>query len=271
MAVVQSGPAVGARRLSRAAASADRLVKILLPVAVLAFVIAGWQAYTASGDSPLTPTPRQVLDAAGDVLTSSQAWSALADSDYSLLLGFAIAVVVFIPVGIVMGRWRALDRALSPYLDIAIVTPMAALMPVVLLAIGLNRTAEVVVIVIFAAPFVATATRAGTLAIPGEWVEMSHSFGSGELRTWRLVLIPASISSIVSGLRLGFAQALTGLVTVELTLISLGIGKRIQEYKGTFQNASLFAFILLIAAQSLLVMSLLTWLERRVGGKQHEF
>lgn len=239
--------------------------QVVLPLAVLAAVLLGWQAYAQRRGSFLMPSPADVAGAVPGVLGSGSVWDALATSDLSLLMGYAVSVVVGIPVGLLMARNRWADRVLAPYLDIAIVVPMAVMMPVVLIALGLTRQAQVVVIVLFALPFVVVSTRAGARTLPPEWTEMARVFGAGELTTWRRVLLPGSVSSIVTGLRLGFAQALTGLVTVELTLIALGIGRQLVLFQSHFESAALLAFVALLMAQSVLVMSLLGWLERRVS------
>jgi ABC-type nitrate/sulfonate/bicarbonate transport system permease component len=166
-----------------------------------------------------------------------------------------------------MARVRVIDRVLAPYLNIAVVVPMAVMMPVVLMALGLTRRAQIAVIVLFAVPFIVTATRDGARTIRADWTDMARVFGAREMQVWRRVLLPGSIAAVVAGLRLGFAQALTGLVTVELTLIALGIGKQMIIYQSHFQSADLFVYVALLMAQSVAFLSLLRVVEYRVSRK----
>lgn len=247
----------------------DVTARIALPLVVLALLVIAWQSYASRAGNFLMPRPMRFVQAIPDVLTSGAAWSAIGTSDISLVIGYGLAVVVGIPVGLAMSRSRLLDRVLGPYLDIAIVVPMAVLMPVVLMALGLTRRAQVAVIVLFAVPFIVVATRDGARTLRREWTEMARVFGANEVQLWRRVLLPGSVGAIVAGLRLGFAQALTGLVTVELTLIALGIGKQIIVFRSHFQSAQLFAFVALLMVQSVLFLGVLRLLERRVsrGGR----
>lgn len=243
----------------------DTGARIVLPLAVLAVLVAAWQSYADRPGNFLMPRPSRFVTAIPDVLGSGAAWRAIATSDLSLLIGYGVAAAVGIPFGLAMARSRLLDRTVGPYLDIAIVVPMAVMMPVVLMALGLTRRAQVSVIVLFAVPFIVVATRDGARTLRPEWTEMARAFGAGELQLWRRVLLPGSVAAIVAGLRLGFAQALTGLVTVELTLIALGIGKQIIVYQSHFQSAQLFVFVAVLMCQSVVVLSLLRLLERRVA------
>lgn len=238
---------------------------VLLPLGVLAIWILLWDGIAVTRGNFSTPSAGDVLAAIPRVFGSSEAWVALGTSDISLLIGYVIAAVVGLPLGLLMARNRVADRVLMPYLEIAVVVPMAVMMPVVMIALGLTRTAQVVVIVLFALPFITAATRGGARTIPSSWTDMGKVFGASEGQTWRHILLPGSIATVVAGLRLGFAQALTGLVTVELILIALGIGRQLIIYQSHFQSADLFAFVGLLMLQSVVVMSGLSALEARVS------
>jgi ABC-type nitrate/sulfonate/bicarbonate transport system permease component len=243
----------------------DAIARVGLPLAVLAVVVAIWQNYANRAGNFLMPKPGRFLSSIPDVVGSGEAWRAIGTSDLSLLLGYGLAIAVGVPLGLAMARKRLLDRVMGPYLDIAIVVPMAVMMPVVLMALGLTRRAQVAVIVLFALPFIVVATRDGARTLRAEWTEMARVFGASEVQLWRRVLLPGSVGAIVSGLRLGFAQALTGLVTVELTLIALGIGKQMIIYQSHFQSARLFVFVAMLMAQSVVILGGLRLLERRVS------
>lgn len=237
----------------------------LLPLAILVLVVAAWYLAVSRSANSLIPTPGKVAKAIPHLLLSGSAWHALATSDISLLIGYVIAVVIGVPVGLLMARSVWAETILRPYAEVAIVVPMAVMMPIVLVALGLTRTAQVVVIALFAVPFIVMTTCSGARVLPAEWSEMARVFGAGEAATWRHVLLPGSISSIVAGLRLGFAQALTGLLTVEMTLIALGIGRQMIHYQSHFEYGALFTFVGLLMAQSVVVISLFGLMERKVA------
>lgn len=240
------------------------LLRVGLPAVVLVVVCLVWNWYVGAKHSFYLATAGAIFRAFIQELGDGSVWHALWTSDLSLLAGFAIAVAIGVPLGLVIGRLRRVDRLVAPYLQIALVTPVAVLMPIVLVALGLSRTAQVVVVVLFALPFVVVPTRGGVVTIPGDWLDMASSYGARELQVWRLVLLPGATQAIVNGLRLGFAHALTGEITVELSLIAIGIGQLIIRYQSHYQAAALFAFVMLISIQSIAAMGLLSLIQRKV-------
>ncbi len=234
------------------------------PLLVLLVLCIAWDAYVRWEDSFYLASSVEILQALLDQLTDPEVWEALLQSNISLVLGYVAAVAVGIPLGLLIGRFKTLDRFAAPYMQVSLVVPMAVMMPVVLMALGLSRTAQVVVVFLFALPFIVVPTRGGAATISAEWTDMATSYGATELQIWRLILIPGSIRSIVNGLRLGFAHALTGEITIELSLIALGIGQLIIQYQSFYQAAALFAFVVLVSIQSLIVLKLLLLLEKRV-------
>jgi ABC-type nitrate/sulfonate/bicarbonate transport system permease component len=240
------------------------LLRVVPPAVVLVVISLLWNWYVESKHSFYLADAGAIFSAFIDELSDGAVWSALWTSDISLLVGFAIAVAIGVPIGLIIGRVKRVDRLLAPYLQIALVTPIAVLMPIVLVALGLSRTAQIVVVVLFALPFVVVPTRGGVVTIPRDWLDMASSYGARELQVWRLVLVPGALHAIVNGLRLGFAHALTGEITVELSLIAIGIGQLIIRYQSHYQAAALFAFVLLISVQSIVAMGLLSLIQRKV-------
>ena len=248
--------------------SADRvrhaLFRFAPPLVVLVLVCVLWDWYVRTKHSFYLADSSAIFSAFVKELGDSAVWSALLTSDLSLIVGFAIAVLVGVPLGLVVGRLKRVDRFVAPYLQVMLVTPVAVLMPIVLVALGLSRTAQIVVVVLFALPFVVVPTRGGVVTIPQQWLDMASSYCATEMQVWKLVLLPGATHAIVNGLRLGFAHALTGEITVELSLSAIGIGQLIIRYQSHYQAAALFAFVMLISLQSLAAMGLLSLIQRRV-------
>jgi ABC-type nitrate/sulfonate/bicarbonate transport system permease component len=249
---------------ARRAATFRRVWRVAGPLLVLILLCLAWDMYVRAKGSFYLADSFSIFKATLSELGEGKVWSALLTSDLSLVMGFLAAVIVGVPLGLLIGRFRVIDKALAPYLQMALVTPMAVLMPIVLIALGLSRTAQVVVVFLFALPFIVVPTRGGVSTIPTEWTDMASAYGARELQAWRLVLIPGAIRAIVNGLRLGFAHALTGEITIELSLIAIGIGQLMIEYQSRYQAAELFAFVVIVSLQSLIVLNLLFLLEKRV-------
>src|SRR6185436_9859651 len=129
-----------------------RWIPRLVSAAVL---IAAWELLAWWINGLLFPSFTQTVSAAVRVVPSPQFWSAVWVSHQAMLIGFAIAAVIGIAAGLVMGRWPAADAFIDPYLAILLVTPMSALIPIVILALGLKLPARAVVVVLFAVAVVA--------------------------------------------------------------------------------------------------------------------
>ena len=247
----------------------DRIAAVVLPVTIAAVGAGAWQvaATAATGGSVLIPTFTDFAGAVGHLLGSSAFWSALWTSESALLVGFGIAVAVGVPLGLYVGRHRTLDGLLSGYLDIAVVTPTAVFMPLVIVVLGPTFFARVVVIFVFALPFIVVPCRTGSATAPAPLVAMTRSYGGSTAAVWREVVLPASVPAIFTGLRQGLAHALTGMIIIELTFLAVGIGRLIQDSQAEFDSASVFAVTFLIIAQGVALMALLQGAQDRLSGK----
>jgi len=94
-------------------------------------------------------------------------------------------------------------------------------------------------------------------------VEMAHSFGaSRSIVFWRIIL-PDAVPSIMAGMRLGLGRGIVGMVTSELILLSVGVGRMVIKFSSSFQTANLLAYLALIVAFGVFMMAAVQRLERR--------
>jgi NitT/TauT family transport system permease protein len=198
------------------------------------------------------------------MLFSDELWVAVWTSNQAMVLGFALAAGVGIPLGFLMGRWRAAERCLDPYLSILLVTPKSALIPIVIMAAGLGLLSRVLVTFSFAVVVITVNVRAGLRLIDPSLIEMARSFGANEGQLWRKVFMRGAFPAILTGLRLGLARSVSGMITVELLLVALGVGRLILYYQGTFEAASLYATVLVVVAEAVALLQVSRWFERRM-------
>lgn len=243
----------------------DRFWQFVMPLAVAIPVIVIWQL-DAHRAGLLVPTFTAFAAAVGKVATGAAFWQALGTSETALVIGYGAAVLIGVPLGFAMGRVGILRLVAAPYLNLTIITPMALVMPIVLMVFGLSLTARVVIIFLFAIGFIVFPIEAGVSTIPRPLQDMCRSYGGSELQMWREILLPGSLPALMTGLRQGLGHALTGMVVAELTLLAVGLGRLILDYEGQFDSASVFAVVLLIIAQAVLLMSVLRVIEGWVRG-----
>jgi ABC-type nitrate/sulfonate/bicarbonate transport system permease component len=118
-------------------------------------------------------------------------------------------------------------------------------------------------VTIFAIVMVIVNARAGVRQVDPSLIQMARSFGASEATIWRRILIPGALPAIMTGVRLGLGRAVTGMVIVELLMVSVALGRLILQYRGMFQAASLYAVIIVILAEALILISVIGWLEQR--------
>jgi ABC-type nitrate/sulfonate/bicarbonate transport system permease component len=213
---------------------------------------------------PFSSTAAALLE----LLREKTLWHALWISNQALVIGMAGATCLAVPLGIWIGRNERAERFSDLWLNLILVTPMAALIPVVVLAVGIGLTARSLVVGLFAVAVIAVNTRAGLRGLNPSLADMAHSFGASEMQIWRLVLLPGALPAIVSGLRLGLGRAIAGMVVVELLLVAVGIGDLLMRYRADFESARVFAVILVVLAEALAAMALLTRLESALAGRK---
>jgi NitT/TauT family transport system permease protein len=184
-------------------------------------------------------------------------------SNQALIVGYLLAVLAGVPIGLAMGRAGGIRNVVDPYINLILIIPMAVLLPVILIALGISFTSRVVVIYVFALPFVVVPCLAGVRVIERHLLDMSRTFGSNEYQLWRYILVPGAMPAILSGLRQGLAHALTGMVVVELTLMAVGVGRLLQTYGSNLQYDYVFAIVFAIILESVIGVSILRSLERR--------
>lgn len=230
-----------------------------------------WQLATLNHKSLLIPTFADTVAAIPDLLFGAQSsalWNAMYQSNIALVIGFAISIVLGIPLGLLIGRFHRIERFASLYLNILLVTPMAAIIPLLVMSLGIRDgavPARVTLIVLFAIVMLIVNSRAGIRQVDPALIEMARCFGAGELSIWRRILIPSSIPAIMTGVRLGLGRAITGMVVIELLLIAVGLGSLIQRFEARFEGAHLYALIIIVVFEALILIQVVRWIERVVA------
>jgi ABC-type nitrate/sulfonate/bicarbonate transport system permease component len=241
----------------------DREWRWGLGAASLLVVALIWQGLALQLHSLLLPTFTSTVAAGVHLAGNRELWAALWISNQAAALGFICAALVGITLGLAMGWWRLVEKMFDPYLHILLAVPKAALIPVLVMATGLGLLSRVLVVFSFSVVSITVNTRAGVRLVEGSWLEMAHSFGASEAQLWRKVVLPGALPGIVAGLRLGLVRSVSGMITVELLLLALGVGRLILTYRETFQAADLYATTLFVVAEAVVLMHALDWVERR--------
>lgn len=228
--------------LRRGVISTDRLIQIAFVVLVLGI----WQYVgKKQGDFFLAP-PTSVVKAAGDELPSSEFWSLLGSTVAGIGLGFAIAAVLGVLIGVLMGTYRPAAVALNPLVSAGYVIPEAAIVPLLIVWFGLGPTPRVVAVVLFAIFEIIVTTYTGVRTADGMLRDVGRSFGASAWQLFRKVTIPGALPFIFAGLRIGAARAVKGMVVAELLFAATGIGGAISHSANAFRTDRVMFYVLVV-------------------------
>lgn len=242
-----------------------RRVRWLAPAVAALILAALWEIWARNHGGLLLPTFLRTVLAMID-LAQGPLPSALWVSNQAMFGGFGLTVITAVPCGLLLGRVRTAGRVADSLLNLLMVTPMAALMPFFIMAAGVGALSRVLIVAVFAFPVVVINTRAGLLKVDRDLIDMAHAFGASEIQLWRRVLLPGAAAGVLTGLRLGLARALTGMVVVELILVAVGVGDLILRYQGEFRSDYMLAVILSVIFEAVLLVGALRRAEQRATG-----
>lgn len=232
---------------------------------VLAIVGTVWQIYAIQADSLLIPTFTETVQGTIQLILDPETWNAFWLSNQSLILGFGLGVVVGILAGLAAARFRNIEGFIDPYLNILLVMPMAALIPLMIMSIGIGLASRVLIVFLFTIPVIIVNTRAGVRQVEGNIIEMATSYGASERQLWRKVLLPGALPAIMTGVRLGLGRGITGMVVVELLFVGVGIGNLINEFRGMFEPGLLYGVVVLVVLEALILITIVRKIEYRVA------
>lgn len=174
--------------------------------------------------------PTGIIEAGIREVQTPRFWGDLWASFSEFGIGYLLACAFGIPIGLAAGRFRRLQYALDPWLNFFNSLPRIALLPVLVIMFGVFGPGSKIAAVFLGAFFsIVIPTMQGVRTTDRRFIDVARSFGAGEWLLFRSVVIPATVPFIITGLRLGIARALIGVVTAELYTQTEGIGVLIRR------------------------------------------
>jgi NitT/TauT family transport system permease protein len=164
-----------------------------------------------------------------------------------------------------MARVRPIDWALDLPINALYATPMVALVPILVLWLGIYLKAKVLVVFLFAIFPILINTYQGVRQCDKNIIEVAHSFRATEMQMWRHGLLPWSIPFITAGIRLAIGRGLVGMVIAEFYTSISGLGYMITRYAHIFEMDKTFVPVILLMVLGVSMTSGLKWIERRIA------
>jgi ABC-type nitrate/sulfonate/bicarbonate transport system permease component len=214
-------------------------------------------------DRTFIPTPTDVAGRTFEIVATGHVVEPLVSTVLLLLAGYGIGCFAAVVFGILMGNYRVLYNLFEPLTELLRPIPKAALLPVLILFLGLGASMKITIVALAAFFPVLINTVQGARAVDPVLTDMARTFGhSGIAVLWR-ILLPASAPYIFSGMRISLGISLVVVVIAEMMSGSGGLGDVILHGQRMFLVVDSYAWLVVVAALGFTLNSLFRWAERR--------
>jgi NitT/TauT family transport system permease protein len=235
-----------------------------LRVAALLGALVLWELLARTGRIPalFLPSPLGVLAAGLEMARSGELGVHVLTSLRRILVGFGLGALGGVGVGLAVGFWSLAEAVGSPLIAATFPIPKIALLPLLILWLGIGEASKVAVIALGVFFPMAINTYTGVRTADPLLIRAAVSFGAGRLSLVRKVLIPSALPMIFAGLRLGAGTSLLLLVAAEMIAANAGIGFLVLHAQNLMETTKLMVGILLLSLLGVASHWLLVRLER---------
>lgn len=234
-----------------------------LSIASVVVVIGFWQLSSLVVPTLILPSPIAVLSNFADPAWLLQVVQALGHSLIQLVLGFSLALAIAIPLGILIGRSSILQELFMPVLGAFYAIPPVAFVPFIVIWFGLFLEARVALVFWMCFFDIIVLIIAGARDVRKELLNVGRSFGLSRPQQFRRVLLPALLPFIVGSLRVGSARAINGMITAELFLGAVNLGRMLKRSSQQYDTAAVLAIVLVVCFLGAASQALIARAEKR--------
>src|SRR5437660_2099556 len=220
----------GARAQPPAEAKSRRpLPSWVIPLGARVVLLGAWELLGRDINPVFGSYPSAIAEAFWQLARTGKLWTALLDSLRPFLLGYGLAIVVGIPIGLVIGRFRTVEAAIGIYITAGYAMPLVALVPLLVLWLGWGFAVKVAIVVLMSGFPICINTWLGVTAVPKTLIEVGKSFVAPDTVILRRIVLPATLPYIMAGIRLAGGRAVVAVVIGEVFTTTLGSGRHITK------------------------------------------
>jgi NitT/TauT family transport system permease protein len=244
--------------------SLDAIARRAAPVLACVGLLVVWQFTSLTLHNDSFPTATEALRAIPSILGDRDSLVNFGASLRRMAIGFGVAVAVSIPLGLFMGRSRAVASFFNPLLMVIYPVPKAALMPIIMLWLGVGDVAKTLVIFLGVSLPVIYHSFEGAMAVEEKMLWSGAAMGlSAAMRMIRIVL-PAALPEILTGCRTGLVLALITMITSEMIARQSGAGNILFNALDMGQYDTVFAMIIIVGAMGICLDALFERIRARL-------
>jgi NitT/TauT family transport system permease protein len=248
-----------------------RVVRRLIGAGTVGLVVALWWLATV-GSTPesrfispvILPSPREVVASFPSLLNERALVQSIAATLKRVLIGFGLAILVGVPLGILAGSWRVVEAAAAPLALFGRNLPVAALIPLTILWFGIDEAQKVVFIFIACVPFVYSDAVHAIAGVPERYVETAQTLGASSSQIVSKVLVALALPDIYDSLRHLFGLAFGYIMLAELINAKYGLGYLLMTSQRRGLSEHIILILLVIGILAFGIDRALFWLRRGI-------
>src|SRR6266545_3009952 len=207
--------------------------------------------------------PSLIFKAAVQLFTSGEIWNDLYVSGIEFFWGYFLSIIFAVPFGIAIGWYKKFSYVCDPFVNAMNATPRVALLPLVIIWLGIGVLSKVGIIFLGAVFPMLINARDGVKTTPLNLINAARSFGASEWQVFKGVVFPSTLPFLLTGLRIAVGRALVGVLVGELYAATAGIGFMITVAGATFQTDKVFVGVLIFAISGIVLTGILDRIEHR--------
>jgi NitT/TauT family transport system permease protein len=244
-------------------AFAAKLIRAVPSVLVIGLLVAVWWIVIANSDSPIFPTPGQVATGAWELVQDGTLFEHIRASLFRVAVGFGLAFLVAVPLGLWMGWVSGAYTTLNPLFQMLRPISPIAWIPIAILWFGVGDVSPIFLIFISSVFPMMVQTTAGVRTIDRRYLRAAANFGVSRGVLFRRVVVPAVLPEIIIGMRIGIGVAWLVVVAAEMIALHSGLGYLIMDSRNAGNRYDLvIASMIIIGVIGLLLDGATRLLER---------
>lgn len=240
-----------------------KVEKIVLPLITFAVVLLTWQLIVWAKLFPeyLLPSPLAVWNGSLELLTNKTLFEHIGYSLYRILMGYGLAVITAIPLGLIFGWYSRLWTAIDPFVQVLRPVSPLAWSPLLILWFSLETSP---IVIIFIASFfpILLSTVAAVRNVDPIYLKVARNFGASNLDILRKIVVPASFPYITTGLHIALGAAWIHVIAGEMLGVRSGLGYMIIDARNTIRYDQVITGIIIIGLLGLTLDRLISLAER---------
>lgn len=234
------------------------------------FVIVAWEFFGRDVNPVFGSYPTAIAQAFWELVKNGQLLAALIQSLKAFLVGYALSVLVGVPLGLIIGRSRFLEAAIGVFITGAYAMPLVALVPLLVLWMGLGFAVKACVVFLMAVFPIVINTWLGVRAVPKTLIEVGKSFVASDFTILRRIVLPATIPYIMAGIKLAVGRGVVAMVIAEFFTAISGLGAIIINAANAFDTAKMFVPVIVLMVLATMLNAFVGFIERKVAPWQVE-